>query len=78
MNRKDDNVMTAPIIGVSPAYFISFYSDRFSVDQMVEGLEDVAKMGFTAFNPKPFIEVPSSTGSKTERPSWQDRSATLL
>lgn len=70
MNRKDDTVMTAPIIGVSPAYFISRYSDRFSADQMAGGLEDVAAMGFGGFQPEVFHRSALS--------DWQQHGAALV
>ena len=70
MNRKDDTVMTAPIIGVSPAYFISRFGDRFSADQMAEGLEDVAAMGFDGFQPEVFHRSALS--------AWQQRGAALV
>lgn len=47
-------MMAQPLIGVSPAYFISRFSDRFSADQVAEGLEDVAAMGFGGFQPEVF------------------------
>ena len=34
MIRKDDIVMTDPLIGVSPAYVISRFGDQFTADQM--------------------------------------------
>jgi sugar phosphate isomerase/epimerase len=37
------------VVGVSPAYFISRFGDGFSPDQVVEGLESLAGMGFDAF-----------------------------
>ncbi|HUZ18047.1 MAG TPA: sugar phosphate isomerase/epimerase [Spirochaetia bacterium] len=37
------------MIGVSPAYFISRYGDRFSPQQVVEGLDEVAALGFEGF-----------------------------
>jgi len=46
--------MAQALIGVSPAYFISRFSDRFSADQVAEGLEDVAAMGFGGFQPEVF------------------------
>ena len=38
-------MMRVPI-GVSPAYFIARYGDRFSADQMTAGLVDIAAMGY--------------------------------
>lgn len=46
--------MKAPFIGVSPAHFISRFSDRFSADQMADGLDAVAALGFTGFQPEVF------------------------
>ena len=37
------------MIGVSPAYFISKFSNRFSPDEVAAGLEDVASSGFSGF-----------------------------
>jgi sugar phosphate isomerase/epimerase len=37
------------VIGVSPAYFISRYGDRFSPHQVAEGLAEVAGLGFEGF-----------------------------
>lgn len=70
MNRKDDTVMSAPIIGVSPAYFISRFSDRFSADQVAGGLEDVAAMGFDGFQPEVFHRSALS--------DWQQHGAALV
>ncbi|GEM_PF-5678658 len=42
MNRNDDmDAMAPPVIGVSPAYFISRFGDRFSARQMTEDLENI-------------------------------------
>ena len=38
-----------PIIGVSPAYFISRYSNRFTPEQITEGLRELAETGFQGF-----------------------------
>ena len=70
MNRKDDTVMTAPIIGVSPAYCISRFRDRFSAEQMATGLEDVAAMGFGGFQPEVFHREALS--------DWQQSGAALV
>jgi len=48
------DAMAPPVIGVSPAYFISRFGDRFSARQMAEGLEDIAAMGFDGFQPEVF------------------------
>ena len=37
------------MIGVSPAYFISRYSNRFSTAEVTEGLADIARLGCTGF-----------------------------
>jgi sugar phosphate isomerase/epimerase len=37
------------LIGVSPAYFISRYSDRFSTAEVAEGLADIARLGCKGF-----------------------------
>ena len=39
----------ADLIGVSPAYFISRYGDRFTPYDVAEGLTGVAQLGFTGF-----------------------------
>ena len=54
MSRKDDAVMKDPIVGVSPAYCISRFNDRFSPEQMATGLEDIAAMGYGGFQPEVF------------------------
>lgn len=46
--------MKTKLIGVSPAYFISRFSDRFRADQMAEGLIQLAALGFTSFQPEVF------------------------
>jgi sugar phosphate isomerase/epimerase len=38
-----------PIIGVSPAYFISRFSNRFTPEEVGAGLKELAKIGFDAF-----------------------------
>lgn len=70
MNRKDDIVMTDPIIGVSPAYFISRFGDRFTAEQIATGLEDVAEMGFGGFQPEVF--------HRSALLDWQKRGARLV
>ena len=40
--------------GVSPAYFISRYTNRFTPDDMCEGLTEVAELGFKHFQPEVF------------------------
>lgn len=70
MNRKDDTVMTDPIIGVSPAYCISRFNDRFSPEQMATGLEDIAAMGFGGFQPEVFHRNALS--------DWQQSGAALV
>lgn len=40
--------------GVSPAYFISRYTDRFTPANMCEGLAEVAELGFEHFQPEVF------------------------
>ena len=37
------------MIGVSPAYFISRFGDRFNTDQVAEALKDLSAMGFRGF-----------------------------
>jgi sugar phosphate isomerase/epimerase len=37
------------LIGVSPAYFISRYSDRFSIAEVAEGLAEIARLGCKGF-----------------------------
>jgi sugar phosphate isomerase/epimerase len=70
MNLKNDVIMADPIIGVSPAYFISRFGDRFTADQMVTGLEEVAAMGFGGFQPEVFHR-----GALLD---WQKRGAPLV
>lgn len=40
--------------GVSPAYFISRYTDRFTPADMCEGLAEIAELGFEYFQPEVF------------------------
>lgn len=40
--------------GVSPAYFISRYTDRFTPADMCEGLAEIAELGFQQFQPEVF------------------------
>ena len=40
--------------GVSPAYFISRYTDRFTPDDVCEGLADISELGFQHFQPEVF------------------------
>lgn len=42
------------MIGISPAFFISRFTDRFSVTRAAEGLAEISKLGFTAFQPEVF------------------------
>ncbi len=37
------------MIGISPAFFVSKFSNRFSPDDVAAGLEDVASLGFSGF-----------------------------
>jgi sugar phosphate isomerase/epimerase len=62
--------MTQPLIGVSPAYFISRFSDRFSAKQVAQGLEAVAAMGFGGFQPEVFHREALS--------DWQQGGAALV
>jgi len=63
-------MMAQPLTGVSPAYFISRYSDRFSAKQVAEGIEDVAAMGFGGFQPEVFHREALS--------DWQQGGAALV
>ena len=40
--------------GVSPAYFISRYTDRFTPADVCEGLAEIAELGFDKFQPEVF------------------------
>ena len=40
--------------GVSPAYFISRYTDRFTPEDVAEGLVEIAELGFLQFQPEVF------------------------
>jgi len=42
------------LTGVSPAYFISRYTDRFTPANVCEGLVEVAELGFEQFQPEVF------------------------
>ena len=42
------------MFGVSPAYFISRFSDRFSAIDIADSLPDLARAGFDAFQPEIF------------------------
>jgi sugar phosphate isomerase/epimerase len=70
MNRENDTAMADPLIGVSPAYVISRFGDRFTAEQMAAGLEDVAAMGFGGFQPEVFHRADLS--------DWQKRGASLV
>jgi sugar phosphate isomerase/epimerase len=42
------------LIGVSPAYFRSRYSDRFTPAEVIDGLAEIADLGFQQFQPEVF------------------------
>ena len=42
------------MIGVSPAYFISRFTDRFTADDIVSSLPDIKALGFDGFEPEIF------------------------
>jgi len=42
------------LAGVSPAYFISRYTDRFTPADVCEGLAEIAELGFEHFQPEVF------------------------
>jgi len=63
-------MMAQPLIGVSPAYFISRFGDRFSAKQVAQGLEGVAAMGFGSFQPEVFHREALS--------KWQQSGAALV
>lgn len=42
------------MIGVSPAYFISRYTDRFTANDIVKALPDIKAMGYDGFEPEIF------------------------
>ncbi|MDC0335929.1 sugar phosphate isomerase/epimerase [Pseudodesulfovibrio sp.] len=42
------------MIGVSPAYFISRFTDRFSPDDIITSLPDIKAMGYDGFEPEVF------------------------
>jgi len=42
------------VTGVSPAYFISRYTDRFTPADMCRGLAEIAELGFQQFEPEVF------------------------
>lgn len=42
------------MIGVSPAYFISRFGDRFTPSDVVRGLPEIAGLGFQGFQPEVF------------------------
>jgi sugar phosphate isomerase/epimerase len=53
------------MIGVSPAYFISKFSNRFSPDEVAAGLEDVALLGFSGFQLEVFHRESLATWTRT-------------
>ncbi|MBK6334599.1 MAG: sugar phosphate isomerase/epimerase [Betaproteobacteria bacterium] len=57
--------------GVSPAYFISRYSDRFTFDEMATSLSDLSASGFGAFQPEVFhadtLDEWRATGARVVR-----------
>jgi sugar phosphate isomerase/epimerase len=42
------------LIGVSPAYYISKYGSRFASEDVAEGLDELARLGFRGFQPEVF------------------------
>ncbi len=42
------------MIGVSPAYFISRFGDRFTPSDVVRGLPEIAELGYRGFQPEVF------------------------
>ena len=53
------------MIGVSPAYFISKFSNRFSPDDVAAGLKDVASLGFSGFQLEVFHRESLGTWART-------------
>jgi sugar phosphate isomerase/epimerase len=53
------------MMGVSPAYFISKFSNRFSPDEVAAGLEDVALLGFSGFQLEVFHRESLATWART-------------
>ena len=48
--HKEENMPHEhPMIGISPAYFISRFGNRFVPQQVVEGLKELAEIGFQGF-----------------------------
>lgn len=59
-----------PIIGVSPAYFISCFGNRFTPEEIAEGLRQVAEIGFQGFQLEVF--------HREALGSWLDSGAGLV
>jgi sugar phosphate isomerase/epimerase len=59
-----------PIIGVSPAYFISCFGNRFTPEEVAEGLRQVAEIGFQGFQLEVF--------HRETLGSWLDSGAGLV
>jgi sugar phosphate isomerase/epimerase len=62
--------------GVSPAYFISRYSDRFTFGEMAASLADLSASGFGAFQPEVFhadtLDEWRTTGARVVRAAAAD------
>ena len=53
------------MIGVSPAYFVSKFSNRFSPDDVAAGLEDLPALGFFGFQLEVFHRESLETWART-------------
>ena len=54
MESGQMRIRRSQLTGVSPAYFISRYTDRFTPADVCEGLAEIAELGFEKFQPEVF------------------------
>ena len=66
------------MIGVSPAYFISKFSNRFSPGEVAAGLEDVASSGFSGFQLEVFHRKSLETWARTGAAEIRRKSSDLV
>jgi sugar phosphate isomerase/epimerase len=65
------------MIGVSPAYFVSKYSNRFSPADVAAGLEDLPALGFFGFQLEVFHRESLNTWARTGAAQLRRRSSDL-
>jgi sugar phosphate isomerase/epimerase len=65
------------MIGVSPAYFVSKFSNRFSPDDVAAGLEDLPALGFFGFQLEVFHQGSLETWARTGAAEIRRKSSDL-